>query len=635
MHQARLFIAIVFLLYSLSFSASAATLPSGFIETTLASGIASPTAMAIAPGGPIFVCSQTGALRVIKNGVLLTTPFVTLSVDSVGERGLLGVALDPHFTLNHYIYLCYTVPGNPSHNRVVRLTANGDVVLPGSRVILLELDPLSTATNHNGGALHFGADGNLYIAVGDNAEGSNSQNLSNLLGKILRIVPDGTIPSDNPFVQSTTARHEIWAFGLRNPFTFAFRGTTNLMYINDVGQSTWEEIDLGLAGANYGWPATEGPTTNPAYKSPVYYYGHSDGCAITGGAFYSPSTPNFPSSYVGKYFFGDYCSGFIRMLNPSTAQATNFITGASQPVDIHVGADGSLYYLARGTGSVMKVRYTTNLFPVITTQPKSQLISAGYPVTFSVAASGPSPYSYQWMRNGVNMTGATASSYKFATTLADNGAQFRVRVSNAYGSASSNTATLSVTSDKPPTSQILTPAVGATYFGGMVVNYSGSASDKEDGTLPASAFTWRVDFHHDSHVHPFIPPTTGSKTGTFTMPNRGEVSSNVYYYITLKVVDSVGLTSTTVRYILPRKANMTFATQPAGLKISLDGGSGRITPFTVTGVVGIIRSIAAPSPQTLNGLSYNFQSWSDGGARSHEISTPAVNTTDTANFIRP
>jgi len=635
MHQARLFIAIVFLLYSLSFSASAATLPSGFIETTLASGIASPTAMAIAPGGPIFVCSQTGALRVIKNGVLLTTPFVTLSVDSVGERGLLGVALDPHFTLNHYIYLYYTVPGNPSHNRVVRLTANGDVVLPGSRVILLELDPLSTATNHNGGALHFGADGNLYIAVGDNAEGSNSQNLSNLLGKILRIVPDGTIPSDNPFVQSTTARHEIWAFGLRNPFTFAFRGTTNLMYINDVGQSTWEEIDLGLAGANYGWPATEGPTTNPAYKSPVYYYGHSDGCAITGGAFYSPSTPNFPSSYVGKYFFGDYCSGFIRILNPSTAQATNFITGASQPVDIHVGADGSLYYLARGTGSVMKVRYTTNLFPVITTQPKSQLISAGYPVTFSVAASGPSPYSYQWMRNGVNMTGATASSYKFATTLADNGAQFRVRVSNAYGSASSNTATLSVTSDKPPTSQILTPAVGTTYFGGMVVHYSGSASDKEDGTLPASAFTWRVDFHHDSHVHPFIPPTTGSKTGTFTMPNRGEVSSNVYYYITLKVVDSVGLTSTTVRYILPRKANMTFATQPAGLKISLDGGSGRITPFTVTGVVGIIRSIAAPSPQTLNGLSYNFQSWSDGGARSHEISTPAVNTTDTANFIRP
>src|SRR5207244_2651127 len=195
-------------------------------------------------------------------------------------------------TLNHSSYLYHTVPGTPAHNRVARFTANGDVALTGSRVILLELNPLSTATNHNGGALHFGADGKLYIAVGDNAKGSNSQNLSNLLGKILRINPDGSIPTDNPFIQSTTARHEIWALGLRNPFTFAFRGTTNFMYINDVGESTWEEIDPGQPGANYGWPATEGQTTNPVYKSPVYYYCHDQGCAITGGAFYSPSTPN-------------------------------------------------------------------------------------------------------------------------------------------------------------------------------------------------------------------------------------------------------------------------------------------------------------------------------------------------------
>ena len=635
MHQARLFMALMFLFFGLSFSASAATLPSGFVETTVASGIVSPTAMAIAPNGRIFVCSQTGALRVIKNGVLLDTPFVTLSVDSVGERGLLGVAFDPHFSLNHYIYLYYTVPGIPSHNRVVRFTANGDVVLPGSRVIVLELDPLSTATNHNGGALHFGPDGNLYIAVGDNAKGSNSQNLSKLFGKILRVAPDGTIPFDNPFVQSTTARHEIWAWGLRNPFTFAFRGTTNFMYINDVGQSTWEEIDLGQAGTNYGWPATEGPTTNPEYESPIYYYGHSDGCAITGGAFYSPSTPNFPSSYVGKYFFGDYCSGFIRVLNPSTAQATNFITDASQPVDIQVGADGSLYYLARGTGSVMKIRYTRNSSPVITTQPNSTLVSVGYPATFSVTASGPSPYSYQWLRNGVNISGANARTYRIApTTLADNGARFRVRVSNAFGNALSNVATLSVTSDKPPLAQILTPAQGTTYFGGMVVNYSGSASDFEDGDLPASAFTWQVDFHHDTHLHPFIAATTGSKTGTFTIPTRGETSSNVYYRIILKVKDSAGLTRTVTRDILPRKADLTFPTTPAGLQITLDGEQ-RVTPFTVTGVVGIKRAIAAPSPQMLNGLSYVFQSWSDGRARSHEISTPAVNTTYIANFIRP
>jgi glucose/arabinose dehydrogenase len=632
MHQGRLFIAMVSLLFGLSFSASAATLPSGFVETTVASGIASPTAMAIAPDGRIFVCSQTGALRVIKNGVLLATPFLTLSVDSIGERGLLGVAFDPHFNLNHFIYLYYTVPGTPAHNRVIRFTANGDVVLSGSGRVILELNPLSQATNHNGGALHFGADGKLYIAVGDNANGSNSQNLGNLFGKILRLNSDGTIPSDNPFVQSPTARHEVWAFGLRNPFTFAFRGATSFMYINDVGQSTWEEINLGQAAANYGWPATEGPTNDPAYTSPVYYYGHNAGCAITGGAFYTPSTNNFPSSYIGKYFFGDYCSGFIRKLDPSTAQATGFVTGASNPVDIQVGADGSLYYLARGTSSVMKVRYTTNLSPVITTQPASQLVSVGYPVTFSVTASGPSPFTYQWKRNGVNISGATARTYRIAhTTLSDNGAHFRVQVSNAYGSTLSNAATLSVTSDRPPVGHILTPVQGTTYFGGMVVNYSGSASDYEDGDLPASAFTWQVDFHHDTHLHPFIPPTTGSKTGTFTIPTRGETSSNVWYRIILKVRDSAGLTHTVSRDILPRKANMTFATHPAGLQITLDGQN-RMTPFTVTGVVGIIRTIAAPSPQTLNGSNYVFQSWSDGGAISHEISTPSVNTTYTADF---
>ena len=614
------------------FSVSGATLPAGFIETTVASGIESPVAMAIAPDGRIFVCSKTGALRVIKNGILLATPFVTLSVNSTGERGLLGVALDPNFTLNHYIYVHYTVPGTPPHNRVARFTANGDVASAGSRVILLELNPLSTATNHNGGAIHFGADGKLYIAVGDNARGSNSQNLSNLLGKILRINADGSIPTDNPFIKSTTARHEIWALGLRNPFTFAFRGATNFMYINDVGQSTWEEIDPGRTGANYGWPATEGPTTDPEYTTPVYYYGHDQGCAITSGAFYSPSTSNFPSSYVGKYFFGDYCEGWIRMLNPSTAQATEFLTGASQPVDIQVGDDGSLYYLARGTGSVMKIRYSSNLSPVITTQPQSQLISVGYPVTFSVAASGSAPYSYQWKRNGVNISGATASSYKFTATLADDGTQFRVRVSNAYGSVLSNAATLSVTTDKPPTAQILTPVSGTTYYGGMLVNYSGSASDLEDGDLPASAFSWQVDFHHDTHIHPVIAPITGRKSGAFTIPKRGETSSNVYYILTLKAMDSAGLTKTVIRNILPQKAKLTFVTKPAGLKISLDGQAPRLTPFTVSGVVGIIRSISAPTPQTLNGSNYVFQGWSDGGARTHEISTPSVDSTYTANF---
>src|SRR5437588_9741604 len=167
-------------------SARAATLPAGFAETQVANGLTSPTAMDFAPDGRLFVCLQGGQLRVIKNGTLLATPFLTVTVDSSGERGLLGVAFDPNFATNNFIYIYYTVPGSPAHNRVSRFTASGDVAVAGSEFVLLNLNNLSGATNHNGGAIHFGPDGKLYIAVGENANPSNAQTLSNLLGKVLR-----------------------------------------------------------------------------------------------------------------------------------------------------------------------------------------------------------------------------------------------------------------------------------------------------------------------------------------------------------------------------------------------------------------------------------------------------------------
>ena len=285
---------------------SGATLPTGFAETQI-SGLTSPTAMEFAPDGRLFVCLQGGQLRVIKNGTLLPTPFFSLSVDANGERGLLGVAFDPNFAANNFVYVYYTVPSNPRHNRVSRFTANGDVAAANSEVVVLELDNLSSATNHNGGAIHFGPDGKLYIAVGENANSSNSQTLANLLGKVLRINSDGSIPSDNPFFNTASGNNRaIWALGLRNPFTFAFQPGTGRLFINDVGQSTWEEINDGIAGSNYGWPSTEGVTSNPAFRSPLFAYGHgtspTTGCAIAGGTFYNPVTQMFPPNYTGKYF---------------------------------------------------------------------------------------------------------------------------------------------------------------------------------------------------------------------------------------------------------------------------------------------------------------------------------------------
>ena len=252
------------------------------------------------------------------------------------------------------------------------------MAVAGSQRVLLELNGLSSATNHNGGAIHFrpAPDGKLYIAVGDNANSANSQTLNNLLGKILRINADGTIPSDNPFHSTATGvNRAIWALGLRNPFTFAFQPMSGRMLINDVGQDRWEEVNEGRSAANYGWPATEGPTSDPRFQSPLYAYQHSagtpTGCAITGGTFYNPLTQQFPSGYTGDYFFADYCSGWIYRIDVSGPSATlvtpAFATGIAAPVDLQVAEDGSLYYLARGTGSatgvVSRVSYTGNQAP--------------------------------------------------------------------------------------------------------------------------------------------------------------------------------------------------------------------------------------------------------------------------------
>jgi glucose/arabinose dehydrogenase len=342
--------------------ANGATVPTGFTDSLVAAGLTNPTAMAFAPDGRIFVCEQGGKLRVIKNGALLTTPFVTLTVDSAGERGLLGIAFDPNFVSNQLVYVYYTAP-TPAHNRVSRFIANGDVALAGSETILMELLNLSTATNHNAGAIHFGPDGLLYVATGDNANGNNAQSFSTVLGKMLRITSTGAIPTDNPFFNQTTGNNRsIWALGLRNPFTFAFQPGTGRMFINNVGLSTWEEINDGIAGANYGWPICEGfcSPPDPDFTDPIFVYQNTGvDCAITGGAFYNPQTILFPANFVGSYFFSDFCGGWIHRLDTANGNAfSEFATGISNPVDLKVSPDGFLYYLARGAGSVNRIGFT-------------------------------------------------------------------------------------------------------------------------------------------------------------------------------------------------------------------------------------------------------------------------------------
>ncbi|MGH7570185.1 MAG: PQQ-dependent sugar dehydrogenase [Gemmatimonadales bacterium] len=340
---------------------NAVNMPTGFSRTTYTSGLTAVTAMAFAPDGRLFICQQNGELRVAPagGGAPLATPFHTFTVTNQGEQGLLGVAFHPNFAANGFVYVYYTSPTPTNHNRISRIVASaGDPnVSTGVETILLDdLPTVGVGGNHNGGALHFSPiEGKLYVAIGDQGSSSNAPSMTSRFGKILRYNDDLTIPSDNPFFGTAAGVFRaIWALGLRNPFTFAFQPGTGRMFINDVGQNTWEEVNEGVAGSNYGWPTTEGPTTDPRFRAPIYAYVHSGGLvsgdAIVGAAFYNPSTPTFPPEYVGTYFFGDYVDGWINRLDPANGNAVYaFARTGSNVFDLKVGPDGALYALSRGT----------------------------------------------------------------------------------------------------------------------------------------------------------------------------------------------------------------------------------------------------------------------------------------------
>jgi glucose/arabinose dehydrogenase len=401
-------------------AAHAVTLPPGFADEPVAT-VGAPTALAFLPSGDMLITAQPGTLRVRTQAGVMTTALTLSRICTNSERGLLGVAVDPAFALNGFIYLYYTFnrfntcPTSGSStpvNRVSRFRLQAGTVDPASEVVLVD-NIHSPAGNHNGGDLQFGKDGNLYVSVGDGGcdyagggcAGSNdaARDEHVLLGKVLRITPAGAIPSGNPYattgqrcnVTGSTAPgsrcQETFAWGLRNPFRMAFdpNAAGTRFYVNDVGQNAWEEIDLGTAGADYGWNVREGhcangSTTNcgapPAgMTNPIFDYGRGDTCAsITGGAF----VPNglWPAAYDGRYLFADYVCGRIFLLTPSGTGFTRSIfadaLGGSSAVHLGFGPHGAtqaLYYTSYASGgTVHRISYAaTNRAPtaVLTAEP--------------------------------------------------------------------------------------------------------------------------------------------------------------------------------------------------------------------------------------------------------------------------
>lgn len=618
---------------------SANATPAGtFEDSKLAGGLKSPAAMEFSPDGRLFVAERDGNVRVIKDGALLDAPFLSVPTDTCCERGLLGITLDPNFSANGFVYVYYAIATAPIHNRVSRFTAdpaNPDIVLAGSEKPILDLDNLNP-NFHNGGALHFGKDGKLYVAAGDNYNSENSQSLGTVLGKILRINSDGTIPLDNPFYNTTGARKEVWALGVRNPFTFAFSQKEDKMYINDVGEDSWEEINLGKSGANYGWPKCEGYCSTTGLTDPIYVYPHNGtGKAITGGAFYEAS--QFPAEYNESYFFGDYVQGFIKRLTPD-GRAVDFLQDISSPLDIDVGPDGSLYYLSYTGGEVHKVRFVAegeNRDPIAVANATTPA-SGPAPLTVTLDASKSSDPDNDFLTNTWDFgDGSAAENGTSVTHTYNSTGHYTAKLTASDGKGGSSSASIDIQVGNPPTGRIGFPASGTRYNAGDTIVFGGSGHDNKDGELPASAFNWRVLLHHNTHTHPFLE-LGGVRGGSFTIPKVMEADSNVWFRIYLTVTNSAGLSNLSTADVLPNTVTVNLDSNIPGMKVNLDGQP-KVTPYTFIGVTGVTRTLQAPAEteQAVGGSEkkYVFGSWSDVGSLTHAIDTPLNNATFAANYL--
>ena len=632
---------------------------SSFQNEILATGLNLPTSMVFLPDGRMLVTELPGTIKVLSPPYtsVSTTPFLQLTnVGNDGyaglQQGIFSIALDPNFAINHYYYIFYTTR-TPNRDRLSRFTADATLTTTNLNTeVVLYQDPQDANTEHHGGAIMFGNDGKLYFTTGEHFQGSPSQDLTSPRGKIHRINPDGSVPTDNPFYDGAGPNVDsIWALGLRNPYRAYYDAPTGRMYIGDVGgndpATAKEEVNLGAAGANYGWPNSEGPCANPC-KSPLHWYAHNGrDAAVTGGFVYHGT--QFPSSYQGSYFFADYAQNWIKRLTfdagGNVAGVFNFepLDGSSDGpygdiVYLTEGPDGAVYYIdlgysdtsgTFGVSKIRRIRYqSNNLAP--TAQLSATPTSGSAPLTVSFSSAGSvdpegQPLTFTWSFGDGTFATAPNPTHTYAVA---GPYTVRLSVSDGVNTTISVPKTISVGGLPNPT--ILAPTDGAKFRAGDVISFGGDATDPVDGTLPASAYTWTIDFLHDGHVHPGAAQT-GIKSGTLTIPTTGhDFSGNTRYRITLTVTNSIGLTATTSVTIFPEKVNLSFATVPAGLTLYLDGIA-KTTPFVYDTLIGFTHTVEARD-QASGGTSYTFGSWSDGGGLQHTITVPASDRTYTATY---
>jgi len=645
---------------SSTFSASATTtdkvspsIAPGFAQTQLAGGLKKPIAIAFAPNGDIYVAEQAGTILIYRNGAILPTPVITLNVFNVGETGLLGIALDPNFATNGYLYASYTVPvttsagPNQPYAQLSRFTVVNGVASPSSEKVLyrgnqVQLpDGSSGSYDHAGNDLKIGPDGKLWWSVGDNVPSiSNGQTLTNIYGKILRFNLDGSVPSDNPFVNVPRAVPYIYAYGLRNPWRFTFLPNGQAM-TEDTGSSYWEDLNTIQPGANFGWPIKEGNCGSCGYANPTYAYGHlPTDAAASAIAAYSGST--FPAAYDHVVFVGDYNRRDIEAVtfDPSYQTETSdtvFDSNAGTIADLAEGPDGNLYFVSVFEGTLSKISAVGPFPPTAKAAATPNAGPAPLTVQFSSAGSS-DPYGqalgYSWDFGD----GSTSTTANPSHVYSANGTYtVKLTVTGGGGQTATSTTTV-VVGPSPPTASITAPS---TYNAGDTVSFSGTATDPVDGTLPGYDYTWQADFisngvtqpTYSAEVpYPFYGPATGSTSGSFQVPNDVSQVPGSFYRITLTVTDSAGLQTVVTKDIHPNLTSWSVSSSVPGTGYFVDGAwhTGTYSTQDVVGVKHILTGM--PLAQVIGGTSYRFPGWADGSALTDSFTSTAAAASYTANY---
>jgi glucose/arabinose dehydrogenase len=752
-------------------SVAASTLPMGFTDTAVVTGLNHPTNIAFAPGGRVFVSEKGGVVKtwasyasLLDGDAPATTIDIHTEVYDFWDRGLLGMTVDPGWPSRPYLYLLYTLdarPGDtPPHwndvcpsppgatsegcvavSRLARITVNTSTGVSTSKTNLLggatsgadRFDWCQQFPSHSIGTVLFGHDGMLYVGSGDGASFASTGNdwgqLGGTLpstanpvtpanpcadpvdpahippaqnpatfytgaqggamraqgvrssrtqitldGSVLRLDPDtGAAASGNPLASSTDLnRRRVIAYGFRNPFRFTFRPGTNDLWLGDVGNSDWEELnripDITSA-RNYGWPCYENTTYGHYYGSnnptlcstisgvtmPYWAYNHTahqasgDGCTIGNGssisglAFYTGA--NYPAHYLNGLFIADYTRNCIVFMPkgsnglPDPTQVEPFEADAAGPVSLIAAPDGDIVYpvlcaaasgvsCPEGSGAIHRIHY--GLTAAFTANPTSG--TAPLHVNFD-ASSSSSPaggLSFVWsFGDGTPDTSPSTSPTTSHTYATPGNFTARLTVTDA-NNATAHASRSIAAGNSPPSVTIDTPSSGLTWKVGDTINITGHATDAQDGTLSGSHLAWTVIIEHCPAVgcHEHLLTTFTGTSGTAVAPDH---DMPTYLRILVTATDSGGLTDTAETDVQPLSSTVTIQSNPGGMPITF-GGTSNAAGQTFTEIEGATRVVTASSPTFIGENEYAFSSWSDGGARSHNVTVPASNITLTANY---